>query len=231
MNKPVRIALAAVIAATTLLSVAAQADESPFVVRLRALHIGPANKSDAIAVPSLAGEAPALNLPADAIEVSSKWIPDIDLEYFFTPNWSAELVLTIPQKHDVAVVIPNVGKATIGSFKHLPPTLTAKYNFNPTGTVRPYVGVGVNLTLIMSVDITVPAALSPTGADLPLQLDNHSIGAAAQAGVDIKLADHWFANIDAKYVQLKTDVKAGTLKVSTAKVDPWLLGAGVAYRF
>lgn len=222
-----RIAVTAVLAAAALVSVQAQADESPFVIRLRALHIGPANKSDAVNVPALAEGGTALVLPADYLEVSSKWIPDIDLEYFFTPNWSAELVLTIPQKHDVSVKTV----ATIGTFKHLPPTLTAKYNFNPTGTIRPYVGVGINLTLIMNVDITVPAALSPTGADLPLSLDNHSVGAAAQAGMDIKLADHWFANIDAKYVQLKTDVKAGSLKVSTVKVDPLLLGVGVAYRF
>ena len=227
MRNFTRIAIAATLASAALLSVPAQADESPFVVRLRALHISPANKSDAVSVPSLAEGAPALNLPADYIEVSSKWIPDIDLEYFFTPNWSAELVLTVPQKHDVSVK----GVATIGTFKHLPPTLTAKYNFNPTGTIRPYVGAGVNLTLIMNVDITVPAALSPTGADLPLSLDNHSLGAAVQAGMDIKLGDHWFANVDAKYVQLKTDVKAGSLKVSTVKVDPVLLGVGVAYRF
>jgi outer membrane protein len=215
------------VASAALLCASAQADESPFVVRVRALHLAPANKSDAIAVPSLAGEAPALNLPADAIEVSSKWIPDIDFEYFFTPNWSTELLLTIPQKHDVSVK----GVATIGSFKHLPPTLTAKYNFNPTGTFRPYIGVGVNLTLIMNVDITVPAALSPTGADLPLKLDNHSVGGALQAGFDFKIADHWFASVDAKYVQIRSDVKAGALKVTTVKVDPILLGAGVAYRF
>lgn len=227
MRNITRLAVAASLASAALLSVPAQADESPFVVRLRALHIAPANKSDAINVPSLAAGAPALVLPADSIEVSSKWIPDLDLEYFFSKNWSAELVLTVPQKHDVSVK----GVATIGSFKHLPPTLTAKYNFNPEGTFRPYIGAGINLTLIMNVDITVPAALSPTGSDLPLSLDNHSVGAAAQAGMDIKLGDHWFANVDAKYVQLRTDVKAGSLKVTTVKVDPVLLGVGVAYRF
>ena len=227
MSSLVRIAIASTLCAASLLSVAAQADESPFVVRVRALHISPANKSDAVNVPSLAEGGHALALPADYLEVSSKTIPDIDLEYFFTPNWSAELVLTVPQRHDVSVKTV----ATIGSFKHLPPTLTAKYNFNPTGTVRPYIGVGVNLTLLMSVDITVPAALSPTGADLPLSLDNHSIGGAVQAGMDIKIADHWFANVDAKYVQLKSDVKAGALKVSTVHVDPLLLGVGIAYRF
>ena len=214
-----RIAVAAALASAALLSVPAHAEEGAWVVRLRAVDIIPANKSDPVA---------ALNLPADQIEVSKKWIPDVDFEYFFTPNWSAELVLTVPQKHEVTVK----GVGSLGTFKHLPPTLTAKYNFIPDGAFRPYIGVGVNLTLLMSVDLVVPAAISPTESDLPLKLENHSIGAAAQVGADIKLADHWFANIDAKYVQIRSDVIAvGVGKVSRVKVDPWLLGFGVAYRF
>jgi outer membrane protein len=214
-----RVAVAAALASAALLSVPAHAEEGAWVIRLRAVDIIPANKSDPVA---------ALNLPADQIEVSKKWIPDVDFEYFFTPNWSAELVLTVPQKHEVTVK----GVGSLGTFKHLPPTLTAKYNFIPDGAFRPYIGVGVNLTLLMSVDLVVPAAISPTESDLPLKLENHSIGAAAQVGADIKLADHWFANIDAKYVQIRSDVIAvGVGKVSRVKVDPWLLGFGVAYRF
>jgi outer membrane protein len=34
------------------------------------------------------------------------------------------------------------GPADIGTFKHLPPILTVKYNFNPGGKIRPYVGAG-----------------------------------------------------------------------------------------
>jgi outer membrane protein len=214
-----RIAIAAALASAALLSVPATAAEGAWVVRLRAVDIIPANKSDPVA---------ALGLGADRIEVSKKWIPDVDFEYFFTPNWSTELVLTVPQKHEVSVS----GVGSLGTFKHLPPTLTAKYNFMPDGTVRPYVGVGINLTLMMSVDLAVPAAVSPTEAVLPLKLENHSIGAAAQVGADIKIADHWFANVDAKYVQIRSDVSAvGVGKVSRVKVDPWLLGVGVAYRF
>ncbi len=223
--------------AITGLNLCAFADESPFLVRVRALDIRPANKSDAI---------PALGVAADKIDVSSKWIPDIDLEYYFAPAWSTELVLTVPQKHDVSVV----GVGSLGSFKHLPPTLTAKYHFNSGGKISPYVGAGINLTLIMDVNLAVPGAATTAEAgsavmhqavrpvihaaagDLPLTLENHSIGAALQAGVDIRLADHWYGNADIKYVQIRSDVMlAGGTKVSAVQVDPLLLGIGVAYRF
>lgn len=226
MRNFTRIAVASVLASAALVAVPAQAEEGSLLVRVRALHIAPANKSDAINVAGV-GENPSLVLPSDSLEVSSKWIPDIDFEYFWTKNISTELVLTYPQKHDVSVK----GVATIGTFKHLPPTLTVKYNFLPDGAIRPYIGAGVNLTLIMNVDITVPAALSPTGSDLPVKLENHSVGAAVQAGVDFKISDHWYGNIDAKYVQIRSDVLVGGAKISAVKVDPVLLGAGVAYRF
>jgi outer membrane protein len=207
MKTSTKLLVGAALAAGALTAIPAQADEGPFMVRLRAIYISTANKSDANA---------SQDLPADYIHVQSKWAPDIDLEYFFANNWSSELLLTIPQKHDVSVV----GVGTIGSFKELPPTLTVKYNFLPDGVFRPYVGLGVNVTFISDVNLG--------GA----KLDSTSFGGAAQAGFDIKFAEHWFASVDAKYVQIKSDVKLpdGT-KLTTVKVDPWLLGAGIGYRF
>lgn len=212
------ISVVAALAVAVLSWSPAQAGEGPWLVRVRALHIGPANKSDPV---------PALGLPGDQIDVSSKWAPDIDFEYFFSPNWSSELLLTVPQRHDVSVK----GVGTLGSFKHLPPTLTLKYNFLPDGSFRPYVGVGLNLTLIMDVNLAVPSAVTG-GAPLPLKLDSSSVGAAAQAGFDVKSDDHWLGSVDVKYVQIRSDVKLsdGT-KVSAVKVDPWLIGIGGGYRF
>lgn len=37
---------------------------------------------------------PALAVPADAITVNDKWLPEVDISYFFTPNIATELVLT-----------------------------------------------------------------------------------------------------------------------------------------
>lgn len=194
--------LAAALAAPSL-----RAEEGPWMVRLRAVALQPANKSDAFST-----------VGADAIHVSNKTIPDLDFSYFFTKNFSAELVLTVPQEHDVTL-----NGAKIGTFKHLPPTLTAQWRFLPGSTFNPYVGAGLNLTLISDVKLAGGA----------LDLDKTSVGLAAQVGADIKIAPSWYLNVDVKYVQIKSDVKdaATGAKVTTVKVDPMLYGVGVGYRF
>lgn len=199
-------ALVIALAVLGCLSGQAMAQQNPWLVRARAVHINPADKSDPV------GGIGA----ADTIHVSEKTIPEVDISYFFTPNWAAELVLTYPQKHDVTLSGSN-----IGSFKHLPPTLTIQYHFTPAAPVSPYVGAGVNYTRISSVDL-----LSGAG-----QLDNSSVGLALQAGVDFKLDKNWSLNLDVKKVQIRSDVSVFGTQVSTLKIDPWLVGVGVGYRF
>ena len=218
MKTTTKLLVGAALAASALTAIPAQADEGPFEIRLRAVYLDFAQKSDAI---------PALGVPADAITVNKKTIPDIDLEFFFTKHFSTELVLTYPQTQTVTVQ----GVGDIGTFKHLPPTLTAKWNFMPDSAFRPYVGIGVNLTLISSVNLAVPAVTGVVASPIPLDLSSSSVGFAGQAGFDFKVADHWFLNLDVKYVQLGSDVKAGGATLTKVKLDPWLLGGGVGYRF
>jgi outer membrane protein len=210
MLRPSLLAGAMLIFSTTVAAQAKPAAEGKFMVRLRALSLTPANKSDAI---------PSLGVKTDAITVSSKVFPDIDIAYYATPNIALELVLTYPQQHDVLL-----NDAKIGTFKHLPPTLLAQYHFAPDATIRPYVGAGVNLTLISDVNINVPGV----GA---LDLEKSSVGAAGQIGVDIKLLPGKFLNIDVKKVMIGSDVKAGGAKVSAVKVDPILASIGFGIRF
>ena len=193
------------LAAGLLSSAPLMAQEGPWMVRLRAVSLQPADKSDA-----------APGIPADAIHVSSKTIPEVDISYFFTKNLATELVLTVPQEHDVTLA-----GTKIGTFKELPPTLLAQWHFLPGQTVDPYVGLGANLTLISDVKL----------ANGALDLDSSSLGPAAQAGVDIRVAKQCFINLDVKYMQIRSDVKAGGAKVTTVKVDPMLYGVGVGYRF
>lgn len=199
------LALPVALAAGLLSSAPLQAQEGPWMVRLRAVSLQPADKSDA-----------APGIPADAIHVSSKTIPEVDISYFFTKNFATELVLTVPQEHDVTLA-----GTKIGTFKELPPTLMAQWHFLPGQTVDPYVGLGLNLTLISDVKL----------ANGALDLDSSSVGPAAQVGVDFKVAKQCFINLDVKYVQIRSDVKAGGTKVTTVKVDPMLYGVGVGYRF
>lgn len=205
MNKSM---LKLMIAALGLGAVAApvMAQESPWLVRARAVHIDPADKSDPV------GGVGA----GDRIHVEDKWIPEVDISYFFTPNWAAELILTYPQKHTVTL-----DGASIGTFKHLPPTLTLQYHFLPGATIDPYVGAGINYTLLSKVHL-----LNGAGS-----LEHDSVGGAIQAGIDFKIDKQWSFNVDVKKAQIRSDVMIGGAKASRVKVDPVLFGVGVGYRF
>lgn len=198
--------VAAVLAALTLVSGNVLAQESPWLVRVRAVNIDTADKSDPV------GGVGA----SDRIHVKNKTIPEVDISYFFTKNIATELILTYPQKHDVTL-----DGANIGSIKHLPPTLTVQYHFAPDATIRPYVGAGVNWTTFSKVKLLNGAA----------SLEHDSFGLALQAGVDFAIDKNWSINLDVKKVQIRSDVLIGGAKASRVKVDPVLLGVGVGYRF
>ena len=183
------------------------------MVRARALYMNVDNDNSG-----------GLALPLQ-VKAENRIFPEVDFSYFFTPNVAAELILTYPQKHDVAL-----GGTDIGSIKHLPPTLTLQYHFNPTGTVRPYAGLGLNYTRFSSVKLDAGPVL---GGSVPLKIDRDSVGWAAQIGADYKIAPKWFLNVDLKYVAIDTDirVKANNAKVTKLDIDPLLFSVGVGYRF
>ena len=202
-----KITLALALAAIGCTSASVMAQESPWLVRARVVDINTANKSDPV---------PALGLPADQINVSNKVIPEFDITYFFTPNWSSELILTYPQKHDVSVN----GLGNIGTVKQLPPTLTAQYHFSPEQQISPYLGLGVNYTNFSDVNLAHGITLS-----------SGSWGYALQGGVDYKLDKNWSLNFDVKYVEMRSNVYAGGATISNIQINPWLIGVGVGYRF
>lgn len=202
-----KLSLIAALLALGTVAVPVMAQQSPWMLRARAVYIDPANKSTGGV------------LPTDAISISSKDIPEVDVSYFFTSNWAAELILTYLQEHDVLVT----GLGKVGTFKHLPPTLTLQYHFTPEGRCSPYLGAGFNYTRIADVNLN---AVDPTA-----KLKNSSLGFALQAGVDYKIDKNWRFNLDLKRVEIRSDLLIGGNVVSNVKVDPWLVGVGVGYRF
>ncbi|NUO88893.1 MAG: OmpW family protein [Cupriavidus sp.] len=200
------IAACAMLGAFATPAAAADDVQGNWMVRLRGTYLDMANSSDPVGGIG----------PSDRITVNNKWIPELDVTYFFTPNLAAELVLTVPQKQNVYL-----DGNKIGTFKHLPPTLLVQYHFIPNGTFRPYVGAGLNFTRIWGENL----------ANNSLQLDSWSVGPALQIGMDYKLTRNWFLNADIKKIWLSSDVKAGDVKVSKVSLYPWLFSFGVGYRF
>ena len=202
--KKTLLAVAALCAMTSGAAMAQQQD-GKWQVRVRAVNLDAANKGAA---------ADALKLT-----VNDKVIPELDISYYFTPNFAAELILTYPQKHNV-----RAGGAKIGSLKHLPPTLLAQYHFTNFGAFKPYVGAGINYTRFSSVK-------DNGAAGAPWDVKRNSWGGALQVGFDYALDKNWSLNFDVKKVYIDTDVSVNGANMGKFKVDPVLVGVGVGYRF
>lgn len=202
-----KILVAALIAAGVLSSSVAQAQDGSFMVRVRAVNVAFDN-----------GQKDGLETVVGNIEADSRWIPELDLSYFFTKNIAAELVLTYPQTVDInAAALGNIGK-----IKALPPSLLVQYHFTDLGAFKPYVGLGVNYTIFMSRDNILGGAAS---------VERSSVGLAAQVGFDYMFNKNWGLNLDVKYIQMETDVTVSGAKIGTLNLSPITAGAGVTYRF
>jgi outer membrane protein len=180
---------------------AQQANEGPWMVRVRAVHLDSAN-----------GGSTTPNLD---LSINNKWMPEVDVSYFFNKNVAVELILTVPQKQTLS----SSAVGEVGTLKHLPPTLLAQYHFNGNG-FKPYVGAGINYTRFSSVNLGFGASI-----------DKSSWGPALQVGVDIPLSGNMYLNFDVKKVYISTDVALNGKKIGDLKIDPLLVGVGLGWRF
>ena len=150
------------------------------------------------------------------LDIDSDVKPTITFEYFLRDNLGLEVLAALPFKHDIAID----GVGNVGSTKHLPPTFSLQYHFNSKGKVSPFLGAGLNYTTFFSED--TQGALE--GTDLKL---DDSWGLAAHAGIDIKVSERGAVRVDARWIDIDTEVKVDGAKLGTANIDP--LVYGVAY--
>jgi len=153
------------------------------------------------------------------VDVDNNWRPTFTAEYFLNDHLGVELLASVPFKHDVKLNGVDAGEVT-----HLPPTLSLQYHFSPDAKVSPYLGAGVNFTWIYSEDSAGPIA----GTDLKLK---NSWGLAAHAGVDFSLDNDWFVGVDARWIDIDSDVSVNAVQVGTVNIDPLVYGFYVGKRF
>lgn len=147
----------------------------------------------------------------------------LTLEYFITPNFSAELVAA------VAHVDLNVSDNAIGDGEAwlLPPSLYIKYHPMPQWKISPYVGIGVDWVYAWDENIR-----TGDGALVDLDIED-SFGWAAKAGADIKITENLYFNVDVMYLNNETEMNIDALDVSGADLDikVWSYNVGMKYRF
>lgn len=175
-----------------------------FMVRARAIYVAPDESSN-------------LNIGGD-LHVSKSVTPEVDLSYFFTDHIAAELIAATSKHHLEYNGATNIGDAWI-----LPPTITLQYHFTPNKAFSPYIGAGVNYSFFYG----------ESSANGFTDLDVHNgLGYAFQAGFDYWLDDHWGVNFDIKKLMLNVNASANNGVIQAdVDLDPWIMGAGVSYRF
>ncbi|MBP6748697.1 MAG: OmpW family protein [Xanthomonadaceae bacterium] len=153
------------------------------------------------------------------VEVGSNVRPTITAEYFVRDNLGIEVLASWPFEHDINIK----GLGNVGSTKHLPPTVTLQYHFG-NGTVKPFVGAGVNFTTFFSEDTTGALA----GSDLSL---GNSFGLAAHAGLDFEVSERGSIRVDARWIDIDTDVELDGADIGTVNIDPLVYGAAYVIKF
>lgn len=183
-------------------------DFSKWQFRLRAISVTP---SESASIQTIGGD----------VNISSAFVPELDITYYFTKNWSAELILATTN-HDVKAVGTTAGDINLGDVWLLPPTLLGQYHFTG-GDFVPYLGAGINMTLFYGVN----------NGPVADKVDyDTAFGFAFQGGFDYMLNDKWFINLDIKKLFLSTDatIDATTALGATVGADvdinPWIIGVG-----
>lgn len=164
-------------------------------------------------------------------EASDSIVPTVAIDYFLSPNFSIETICCITP-HDVNGIGAIAGVELIDDAIILPATVTAKYHVRLANGIKPYVGAGPAYFFIFSENVGAGApALGINDVDL-----SDEFGFALQGGIDFALNDSGMTlNLDAKRYFIGTTATfsddAGVLLQTEHDLDPWVLSAGLGFRF
>lgn len=215
--------------------VLAQSDsDRPWLLRFGATYVEPLDDSDGV----LGDDGLGIIAGKDEVDVEGALGFAFSLSYAFTPNIAATLLAATPFEHDINGAGELEG-IDIGETRHLPPSLTLEYRFNPRGKIRPYVGAGINWTWFFDSDSDPALTTALDGilggvTSTDLDLDN-SFGFAANAGIDWQLTDRWGINTSIWFLDIDSEAEVFVnnefvTEVDVA-VDPLVFTLGLNYRF
>jgi len=152
--------------------------------------------------------------------------PDVDASVFLTPSIAVGLgasTFGLSFKLERS----EFGTVPVGSARLVAPNVTLQYHPFAAGRVSPYAGAGPAAAVLVS-----PA---PGGTLVDTLYFESKVGAALQAGVDVRLGGGFVLNADVKQLLVRTTAfspHAGRRPVEAqVKLNPTLFGLGVGYRF
>jgi outer membrane protein len=99
-----------------------------------------------------------------------------------------------------------------------------QYHFRPRARLNPYLGIGIAITPYYGEEAA--------GGRIQQLSVSSEVGAAFQIGVDYRVHGPWYGNFDVKKLLLSAQACANDGKLTASgQINPWIIGAGIGYRF
>lgn len=202
-------------------SLHAHADpKTPWSFSLGATHVGFSTRADVSA-----GGMPLPGANANAAENTTL---GFEVGYALSPTWTARFLAGVPPQTTLTGTGALAGAGVLGKTRYAPAVLSLTYRFNESGAIRPYVGAGVNYTVVYGEK---DGFLSNVRA-------RNAFGTVLQVGAEVPINASMFLSLDARKIYLKTKVD-GSLPAAMGnapahadlRLNPLIVSAMVGWRF
>ena len=223
------LATSCAIAATLAISAPARADDGGKVqIKLLATAVLPSGSVSSVPNDTAGLVSGGLVTQTTA---SNNVVPTVAIEYFFTPQVSLETICCVSGHHVTATAGSLAGTVLVDNAQVIPATFSFKYHLTGLKGIKPYVGVGPALFLWINDRPSAPVQ----GLGVVRTKLSSNVGAEVQAGFDMPIGHGYALTIDAKkyFVNTTAHFDTATADVEDVKVrlNPWVVSAGVAFRF
>lgn len=173
-------------------------------------------------------EAGGAHVPGGDAKVKNNTGVAFEGGYFFLPNWSVSLTIGVPPTARIegAGTLASAGK--LGTASYGPGALGIQFHPSRKGPFQPYIGGGIDYTLVYHVRGDAIRNLHVTDG----------YGPFAQAGAEYMLDRKFGVFVDVKKVWVAVDARGaidtpqGSTPVrSRLNLDPLIANAGVSWHF
>ncbi|WP_227320773.1 OmpW/AlkL family protein [Acidisoma silvae] len=157
------------------------------------------------------------------LQNSDSVAPEVDISYFFTNHIAVEA--EVGYEHTTLTAQgTRLGNVAIGKVSSVPIFVVPQYHLLPFSRFNPYIGIGLAILPYFDAD--------PAGGLVQQLSVSSEAGAIFQIGVDYRVSGPWYANFDVKKLILSAHATANNGALSASgQVNPWVIGAGIGYRF
>ena len=154
---------------------------------------------------------------APVANIDHNSVPEIDVSYFIEKPISFELSTTASRQSATS----SFNSSNLGDVWLIPANLTAQYHFFADQPLKPYIGAGINYTWFITTG-------SSGGNNVTY---DDSVGIVGQVGTDLQITKSWLLNFDVKKIYMRPKVSINGSPKTEDKIDPWVFGVGVGYKF